>query len=158
MTNWITATGDVEASASTIADKSITSQIKTEVGNGGGWQSAGDGKAVNNPSTSYQARANDDESGGVMATVRSPQGSTIMSRRPNGNDIIKYRGMDTDARRRPRRGSPAQTRSGGSRKRKSNDYTSPHRLRLWGDFFRPSALCDRPRPRRSQRQGRLKGR
>ncbi len=93
MTNWITATGDVEASASTIADKSITSQIKTEVGNGGGWQSAGDGKAVSNPSTSYQARANDDDSGGIMATVRSPSGSMLMSRSPNGSDIIMYQGM-----------------------------------------------------------------
>jgi hypothetical protein len=93
MTNWITATGDVEASASTIADKSITSQIKTEVGNGGGWQSAGDGNAVSNPSTSYQARANDDDSGGVMATVRSPSGSPLMSRSPNGSDIIMYQGM-----------------------------------------------------------------
>ncbi|OAN69141.1 hypothetical protein A8B83_16490 [Rhodobacteraceae bacterium EhC02] len=93
MTNWITATGDVEASASTIADKSITSQIKTEVGNGGGWQSAGDGKATSNPSTSYQARANDDDSGGVMATVRSPSGSPLMSRSPNGSDIIMYQGM-----------------------------------------------------------------
>lgn len=93
MTNWITATGDVEASASTIADKSITSQIKTEVGNGGGWQSAGDGKAFSNPSTSYQARANDDDSGGVMATVRSPSGSPLMSRSPNGSDIIMYQGM-----------------------------------------------------------------
>lgn len=96
MTNWITATGDVEASASTIADKSITSQIKTEVGNGGGWQSAGDGKAVSNASTSYQARANDDESAGIMATVRSPSGSPIMSRTPNGKDIVKYQGMPID--------------------------------------------------------------
>lgn len=93
MNAWITATCAEEAPTSNTADRSMASTFQTEVGNGGGWQSAGDGKVVSNPSTSHQNRANDDESGGIMATVRSAAGSPIMSRNPKGDDIVKYQGM-----------------------------------------------------------------
>ena len=93
MSNWITATGEVEASASTLANRDLPSSIKMERGNGGGWETNGHGPTKHNPSSEYQNRANDDESGGVMATVRSPQGSPIMSRSPNGKDIVMYQGM-----------------------------------------------------------------
>jgi hypothetical protein len=93
MSNWITATGEVEASASTLANRDLPSSIKMERGNGGGWETNGHGPTTHNPSSEYQNRANDDESGGVMATVRSPQGSPIMSRSPNGKDIVMYQGM-----------------------------------------------------------------
>lgn len=93
MSNWITATGEVEASASTLANRDLPSSIKMERGNGGGWETNGHGPTTHNPSSEYQNRANNDESGGVMATVRSPQGSPIMSRSPNGKDIVMYQGM-----------------------------------------------------------------
>lgn len=92
MTNWITATGAEEAPTSNTADRSMVSTFQSEVGKGGGWESAGNGKAVSNPSTSYQNQANDDESRGVMATARSAAGSPIMSRNPNGDDIVMYQG------------------------------------------------------------------
>lgn len=93
MSNWITATGEVEASASTLANRDLPSTIKMERGNGGGWETNGHGPTTHNPSSECQNRANDDESGGVMATVRSPQGSPIMSRSPNGKDIVMYQGI-----------------------------------------------------------------
>ena len=93
MSNWITATGEVEASASTLANRDLPSSIKMERGTGGGWETNGHGPTTHNPSSEYQNRANDDESGGIMATVRSPQGSPIMTRSPNGKDIVMYQGV-----------------------------------------------------------------
>ncbi|EAQ45632.1 hypothetical protein MED193_08263 [Roseobacter sp. MED193] len=93
MTNWITATGAEETPASNLHNNDLPSAIRSEVGNGGGWESAGNGQTASNPSISYQARPNDDESGGLMATVRSHAGSPIMGRSPRGSDIIKVQGM-----------------------------------------------------------------
>ncbi|MCD1625806.1 hypothetical protein K7H22_07385 [Seohaeicola saemankumensis] len=85
MANWITATGEIEGSASTLTSPDSPAPL------GGSGPSDG-GFRGRDTSAGFTARANDDESEGVMATVRSQAGSPIMTRNPNGNDLIKYQG------------------------------------------------------------------
>ncbi|SLN14160.1 hypothetical protein PSA7680_00297 [Pseudoruegeria aquimaris] len=95
MTEWINAAGTPESSISTLAssDQPPNAHANAVAGNGGGWESSSSGGTTSNPSVSHQARANDDESGGLMATVRSPAGSPIMARSPGPKDIIMFRGV-----------------------------------------------------------------
>lgn len=85
MANWITATGEIEGSASTLTSPDSPAPL------GGSGISDG-GFRGRDTSAGFTARANDDESDGIMATVRSQAGSPIMTRNPNGNDLIKYQG------------------------------------------------------------------
>lgn len=93
MTNWINASGEEENTTSNLHNKDLPSATSAVVGNGGGWVSAGDGNVTRNPSVTHQARPNDDDSGGLMATVRSYAGSPIMNRTPTGGDIVMYQGQ-----------------------------------------------------------------
>uniref|UniRef100_UPI003F6FC8B3 hypothetical protein n=1 Tax=Marivita sp. TaxID=2003365 RepID=UPI003F6FC8B3 len=47
-----------------------------------------------NRPTEVHMTANDDASGGLMATARTTSGAPIMNRIPNGNDLVKYGGME----------------------------------------------------------------
>lgn len=85
MANWITATGEIEGSASTLTSPDSPAPLGGSAPSNGGFRGR-------DTSAGFTARANDDESEGVMATVRSQAGSPIMTRRPNGNDLIKYQG------------------------------------------------------------------
>lgn len=91
MSNWITATGNIEASTSNLANRDLPSTIKAEVGHGG--YEISNGQLTQSSGHTHSFKPNDDETAGLLSTVRTEGGSVIVGRSPKGSDVIMYQGM-----------------------------------------------------------------
>ena len=76
---WITATGTSEQSSSNLINKESISSPNAVVGKGGIEINGTEPVQSTNP-VETTLRPNDDASGGLMATVRTPSGSPVMGR------------------------------------------------------------------------------
>jgi hypothetical protein len=94
MTAWITAAGTEAKSTSNTIDNHLAKGISTTIGHTNNMEVTGSGPVQANRSTEVQMTANDDASGGLMATARTTSGGPIMNRTPNGNDLVKFEGME----------------------------------------------------------------
>ncbi|MCU9839668.1 hypothetical protein OEZ49_17985 [Ruegeria sp. WL0004] len=95
MSNWITAAGNIEASTSNLApaeqDHHQTRAPAYEVGRGG--YEVSNGELTHSTGHNHSFKPNDDETTGLLSTVRTEGGSVVVGRTPKGSDVIMYQGM-----------------------------------------------------------------
>ncbi len=97
MSGWINANGEEEKTSSNLHNPDLHSAAPSEPRFTGGWVSGATGElAPDVAGGEYTMRPNDDESRGIMSTVRTQAGSVIMGRAPRGSDVIKIEGMPID--------------------------------------------------------------
>ena len=92
---WTTAYGTPEQPLSNLINKENISSPQAVVGKGGIEINGNEPVQSTNP-VETTLRPNDDASGGLMATVRTPSGSPVMGRVPGGKDLVLVKGMPVD--------------------------------------------------------------
>ena len=95
MSNWITATGEVEAPTSNLDDTSITTSPQVVVGNRNNIEVTGNGPVTANAPAEHTLGQDMPSNAGVMATARNHSGGGIYGRNPTGKDIVNIGGMET---------------------------------------------------------------